>query len=111
MRGLEEGWEGEMAKLSASALARIEKRMEESFGLVLARMEKQREPARLTQETARTIRERLTPGESEKPALGEMPVLLIKVAGNADRRAARILTRLKASGQELPADIVMLLDE
>ena len=38
-----------------------------------------------------------------------MPSPLFEVTDNADRKATRILTRLEAIGQNLPADIVMLL--
>ncbi len=100
-----------MAEPSASALARTEARVEGNFGLMLAGMEKQQGTARLMQETLKMILERLTPGESEGPTMGELLAQLIEVVGNVDQRARRILTRLEAIGQDLPANIVMLLNE
>jgi len=85
--------------------------MEENSGLVLAGMEKQQGVARLIQETLRMIPERLTRRESQGPTMGEMPARLIEVLGNVDRRAKRVLTQLEAIGQNLPADIVMLLNK
>ena len=43
--------------------------------------------------------------------MGELPARLIEGVGKVDQRARRILTRLGATEQNLPANIVMLLSE
>ena len=91
--------------------ARIDARLEENFGLVIGALEKQQATARVMQEVLRMILERLMPGESEGPTMGELLAQLIERVGNVGQRAKRILTKLEAIGQDLPANIVMLLNE
>ena len=100
-----------MTGLSATGLAGIETRMEESFGLVLEAMEKQQAIMRAMGDALRIILERLTPGESEGPTTGELPARPVEGVGNVDPRTRPIPARLEATRQEPPATIVMLPDE
>ena len=63
------------------------------------------------QEPLWTAPECLMLRDSEGPTMGEMPARLIEGAGRVDQRARRVLAWLGATGQDLPANIVVLLSE
>lgn len=100
-----------MAEPSTIALARFDARMEEHFERVLAGMEGQKVLLRAMNEGVEIILERLAPGENKGPTVGELLAQLVEAVGNVDLRARRILTRIEAIGQDLPANIVLLLNE